>query len=1057
MQNTLTAAKSAGQTIDAARLHRVLRDATRRWRVARVLSFAMTAIAWCIAALLVAILLDAALGLPTWGLLVLDTALITLAVALLISLLLTATRTRHDPRRAAVAIEQSGATTRSGLINALDFSTVSVPDDHARGSTTLRALAVNLGVAAGDQLDRGALIDRPALRRAALALLAVSLVFSAGWLAMPRVFAAVGPRLLHPTANHPPYTRLQFGLNATGIDSETIHVGQPATLQVTITAGHTNRNLPTEAQLVILDSANNPPPVALFLTTPPHETANPETANEESNAAPPRRFTTRFEAIARPMRFYIDTPAGRSRVFTLAPDTTPLFASLHVTVTPPDYTGFKPTTQRLTVEHPSMPTNSIRAFRGSAITLTAASNVPLEAVVVLRGEAASEQRFAGGGASLTRDALLIVEESYNAALQLVGRDGKTSDHAAAFEVVALEDQPPSVSIHSPAPIALAVVGYPVPIHLVAKDDVGLASVMLYVEMPRQDVLPRELVSSDADVLPTKLNVKPIIDLAELDAQPGDVIRYFAAARDNRPPGSVPAPAPGNNPAAAPGNKPAAASASENNAGGAGQRVETPVQEIQVISQERWDEIARTQYGLDQMQAELDAIQEQLAALAEARAAILEAMKPLQEKAAAGEALTDAERQQLRELQEQLDAFAQEARDLAAAMEERAGQPSLYDFEEPFKKRLKELAEQLEQQADQAQAARDAAEPLANEGEKDPSLPGGLPGIKPTEAQQKEFAEQAKKMAEQGEPFDEQTREEMEKFEEDLWKLELAEEMLFHAERIRQVIEQQRDVEARLGELRWRDASQLTEADAQRLDALAERESELREELEDAALMLRESAEMAGPLLPMMSGTSVMLTEKLWGLEVDADLERAAALAGGGAGAAEPGLAHAAAEVAADKLESLLSEAGQMSQSAESDLDQALSLPKAGMQKSLQQMAGARAAAMAAGTMPGGQGGGSAGSAGTAGAMGGASLIGPRAMGGGPGAGAGERDEAGRSNRAAPGDSLDPESGSPETLNPDSTDTRGQSSLALPGVPARYQDVAAAYFQRLADEAARIGE
>lgn len=1020
---------------DPGTLHRVLRDASRRWRGAKLLGFALAGLAGLGGAVLAAVMLDAAFGFAAWGLVAIDAALVGLGVALLIGLLVCGRRSRHDPRRAAVALEHRSGVGSSRLINALDFSSPDRQPETDRLSPALRDLAVRNGEAAAARVDPRSLVDRATLRRSWVALLVVAVVFAGAAVVMPRVFAAVGPRLLSPWADLPPYTALRFDVLISAGDRGVIHVGKPGAIEVAITDGRDNRDLPTEATLIVVDDDGNKRPVMMHRTTRPEDFPPLEsTPTDQATAAtavpevgarnfqgPPHRFAVRFEKFDGPMEFYIDTPAGRSGRFAVVPETAPLFESLHATITPPDYTGFKPTTQRLSVDDAGDTSanglNLIRAFRGSAVTLTVQSNVPLaEAMITNVGPRDGERRFAGHGGMEPIEAVFIVEQSATHTIRLIGIDDKASLHAVRFETVALEDRAPHVDILSPEPLALAVEGYPVPIRLVAKDDVGIASLKLHLNVADRDIEPTELAPDLPGASEAKVGVTQELDLAALGVGVGDTIRYFATARDNAPPGSF--------------------AGDSGRASGVGQLAETPVYQIQVISQQEWEEMARTQYGLEQMRAEVEAITEQLDALAEARAEILEQLKPLQEKAAAGEPLNDVERQQLRDLQQKLEDFAERARELAEALEDRAAVPSVYEFEEPFKERLKELAEQLEQQAEQAEATQEAAEPL------------GLPGIKPTEAETQEFMEQSQEFAERDEPFDPASQEERDQFEEELWKIELAEEMLFHAERIRAVIEQQREVETKLGELRWRDAAQLTPDEAQRLAGFAEREMELRDELEDAALMLRESAELAGPLLPRMSSTAIGLTEKLEGLEVYPDLERAAERAE----AQEAPLAHAAAEVAADKLESLLSDAEGMPQQAESDLDQALSLPKAGMEKALQQMAQARAAQMARGMMQGGQGRGSGGSAG---GRANASLIGPRSMGPNDSDFAGGGDEAGRGSRATPADYLDgPEAGDAESLNPDSTDTRGRSAVALPGVPARYQDAAAAYFQRLADEAAR---
>jgi len=1053
-----------------ARLNRLLRSATRKRRTAKLVALLLGGFACLLITLLAGVALDAALGLPPWGLIAIDVVLLAVAGGIFIQCLKTAARSRHDARRAAVAMEQRGGIESSRLINALDLSSADETIAN-RMSPTLRNLAVERGDNAVARLDDRALVDRPERRKAWWGFAAAVVVASAAWLAMPGVFSAVGPRLLSPLSGLPAYTTLRFDV---AVGPEVIHVGKPGVVEVTLSREVGRRALPGEADVVVVDDdgqTRRSPMHRSFregdvLPSPPEADANAETPDV------PTRFSLRFERIDGPMAFYIDTPGGRSQTFTITPDTTPLFKSLHATVTPPDYAGLAATTQRLEIDESGGVENVVRALHGSAITLTATSNVTLAEAQLALEPNRPPLAFANAAGGRDVEALFIVDQSSEAEFELVGGDGKRSA-AVPIKINTLDDRAPSVDIHRPEPMAFAVEGYPVPIRVAANDDVGVASLRLHLNVAEQDAEPIELapLSTSPEGPARRVAVTHELDLASLGAKPGDVIRYFATAHDGLP--------------FALGGPPH----------DAGQLAETPVHQIQIISQAEWEELARTQYGLEQMQAEVEAFMAEMQKLADMRTELMEQLAALQEKLAAGEPLNDMQRQQMRDLQDQLDAFAEEAQALADAMNERANVESLYEFEEPYKQRLRELAKQLERQAELAEAMKDAAAPMAGtpdeaagsgesrdggeaaDGKPNPSgettLPNGsspppgsrstpskpgdnkptppglaFRGVTPTQVD--EFLEQAERMAEEDEPFDEATQEEMEELEEDLLRLELAEEMLFHAERIGAVIVGQREVETKLGELRFRDPDQLSPDEALRIVGYSEQQSEMREELEDAALMLRESAELAGPLLPNMSGSSIVLTEKLDGLYVYPDMEAV----GEYADALESALAHASAQIAADKLETLLSDASNMPGQAESDLDGCLSLPRANLQSALQQMAGARAAG-AMGQLSGSQG--QRGRSGSAGGRSNASLIGPRSMGNAPSNAGTGRDASGRSNAAHAADGLDPETGRAETLNPESANTRGRAAIALPGVPARYQDVAAAYFQRLADEAARETE
>jgi len=1071
-------------------LQSVLRSASQRWRSATLIGLVFVGLAVWIAVLLIAVTLDASFGFPGWALALIDAALIAVAAGGVVAVLRGVARTRHDARRVAVAMEQHGQAPPSQLINAIDLGHTPTPKNpmslkktnagekptspsrDALLSPTLRHLAIEQGENAATQLDPGVLVNRVVLRRAAAAAALAVAVILVSALGMPRVFSAVGPRLLSPWADLPPYTPLRFEV---AVGPETIHVGKPAAIEVTLTLPDTLAPLPSQATIVFVSETNEK------LTAPMHRTFREGDASPASHAASPHplstsaasdrsasdrntapaiyiiptRFSYRFERLDAPVTFYIDTPDGRSKRYTVTPDTTPLFESLHASVLPPDYAGLKTATQRLKLNENASSKNLVRALRGSAVTLTAESNVPLDHVVLIDEQAGGEPRQFPRGNTLqeTRQlqATFIVQASGTYTLSLVGRDGKASLGSVSFEVVALQDHAPSVDIVSPQPSALAVEGWPVPVDLVAKDDVGLRSLTLRVTLDQQPLDAVPLIAPAAsDAAPRRsVNTRHTLDLAALQTKPGQILKFFATTRDNLP--------------TAHGGPP----------NDVGQLAETPIFQVQIISQEQWNQLARQRYGMEQLQAEIEAIQAELGKLAEARQDLLEKLNKLQEKAAASnplseaelqqlqklrdkaasgqqlseselqqlqelhqrqskaaaaDPLNDVERQQLQELQEQLEAFAEEAQKLAEALTERAAQPSIYEFEEPYREKLRELAEQLEAQAKQARSTKKAASTLS------------LPGVTPTQLD--EFAKQVEAFEQEDQPFDEAMQEELEEFAEDLIKLELAEEMIFHAERIRRVIVQQRELEVKLSELQWREPEDLSADESQRLVGYAAQQRLMREELEDAALMLGEVAELSGPLLPRMSGSALVLCENLDDLLVYPDMEFGADYAE----MFETAMAHASAQVAADKLESLLSDTQNVSGESSGDLDGSLSLPKSNLQNAMQQMAQSRGLGL--GNKPGGGGRGSGGNRPTG------SLIGPRMFGQGD---ANSHAGANANGRGKHGDLmnlLNPHLGDVEALSPDAATTRHHAAISVPGVPPRYQNIAAAYFQRLAEEAAR---
>ena len=81
-------------------------------------------------------------------------------------------------------------------------------------------------------------------------------------------------------------------------------------------------------------------------------------------------YALRLERVETPRRFYITTQRGRSKLYTLTPDTSPLIERATVTYDYPDYTNWPDAHYRLT-------STGIRALTDSSITLHIESNTTL--------------------------------------------------------------------------------------------------------------------------------------------------------------------------------------------------------------------------------------------------------------------------------------------------------------------------------------------------------------------------------------------------------------------------------------------------------------------------------------------------------------------------------------------------------------------------------------------------------------------------------------------------------------------------------------------------------
>ena|GEM_PF-3472482 len=1059
----------------------------RRARAARRTTALLAVGAALLGALGVAVCIDAQLGLSRAGRVALDAALLTFAVAAVVAAVRGVRRPgTPDARCAALDLERAGGVGTSRLINAVDL---------AADGRSLARLAVQRGRSAAQSLPADALTDRPARRRAARWAVAALAAAGLGAACFPGVVAAVAPRLLAPLSDHPPYTPLSFTVAA---GPAPLSHGRPAVIDIQLDHARGPRHLPETAEVVFVDDGG----AAVsrhFLRPEPRDEPQPPTDPDAlaSTPLPPSAYSHRLPVFDRTQRFYVATDRGRSRTFTLVPDTTPLFDALHATLRPPAYTRQPETTQRLPV--PAAPSTGatgetdardtptgepprLRALDGTALTLSVESNVPLASATL--AFAPTAESSSGSRASPSRDApadpaapatahadtTLFTSGRYR--LTLTGVDGRRSVTDFVADVTVLDDAPPQLDIASPEPFAIAPENWPVTLDVLAKDDVGLARVSLHAGVEPPDAAPGPFTetalfqsdeTADAAGPPRNLRLQPPLDPAALGAGAGDTVLYYARAQDTRP-------------AAGDGDP--------------GQWTETPVFRLHLVSRPEWDAIAREQFGVAQIQAEWDALAAELDELAQARAAAAEELNALKEKARSGEPLTDADRQAMAELEAELRGFAEQARDLAKRMRERAEQPALYDFEAAYQEQLRGLADQLDAEAARgdaaAQAVREArkpgeaADPTDAEASPEPTdptdptdltpptdpaatpptpgspgtpsgptpaTPGGnpaLPGLPPTALEG--LTQAAEDFETPGDPFTPEAQTERRSTADDLEKFALADELVAHGTRIQQVIAGQRELATRLAELRTRDPDQLTAIDRAHLTRAAAQERAYRDELVDAALMLRETAELGAPLLPSMTSGAIALTERLDALNVGEDLDNAADLAE----LDEPAAAYDAAVRAADKLETLLSELSNQPGQASDDLDGCFKLPKAGIQNSLKQMAGRRPA-----VGMGAAGGGTAGSrGGTSGGGSPVAMLGPHPLKGGA---ADRASAAARNGGRGPGGAGPVNAfggGAAETIDPLDAQARRGTAITVPGVPARYQDLAAAYFRRLADDARR---
>ena len=981
----------------------LIRDARRSRRRAEATAAALRGGGWWLAAVLAAVAIDALLGLPAWGLVAVDVLLLTLlavAAAWVVRLAM------RRPSDAAVArdLESASGLDRSQLINALHLSRVDESENgggRQPGSAALRRAAVDRGTRAAASVPARALVDRAAVRRAARVAGVAAGVAMLGLL-LPGVYQAVMPRLLAPTADYPPFTLLRFDA---AVEPEPVLYGQAATIRAEIDSP---ARLPEKVELV-LDATDAHPRQAVRML---HVAPAPGAGGDRSRGT----FTVRFARAEVDRTFYIDTPRGRSRRYLLDVRPVPRVEYAAVAYDYPDYTGWDDAETPLTDE-------GLRGLVGTTATLEIRATLPLAGGTlrftpdpIETGDESTPstgegqpQRTAGeprqprelpltvaDGDPARAAIALPIEQTGAFRVDLVGRDGTPSSEPLVGRVTAVPDDPPRITVREPAARVVAPADASVRAEFLAVDDVGLDGVTLRRSINGRGPSATPLGLEPTDLTGRRATARGVFDLAALGVAEGDVITYAARVRDNHP--------------------------------DAPRTAETDLMSIEVVSTERYLELMRTRYRAADIRAEWERYRRRLDALAAERDAALEALDALMARAAAGEALTEAERQRVRALREALEGYRNAALDLAERLNRRVERPTLYAFENPYKDMLRRVSQELQAQAQYAGELQRAATPF---------LPGQAP---PSASARRGLTDAAQRFAEQAAPFTREQRREWDQAEQDLEAMQMADAMWAAGERIRQVVEEQRELADRLAAYRLRE--KLSPAEALRARRLAERQEDLRVELEAALADLRAAAGDARERLPTMSGGAVALCDRAAEMRVTRDMTEAARFAQAGVGRD----AYDAADTAARKLDTLLSDPAAGRMQSRGDLDGCFDLPRATLEQALDQMAQARG-------IPGlgsGEGGGSGyGLYGSLARMG---VVGPNQHGSGDsdadsGARGGGR---GDGRVAGQGTARPPAAG--ESVVPDHVRTRSDELTLIPGVLPEYREEAEAYFRRLADDA-----
>jgi hypothetical protein len=994
----------------------LLRRATSRvlvvaagWSAARVLAVV-------IAFVLSMLLLDALFHFAPWVRIALNVALIATILGGAGYVARVLYTLRYNPTRTAVLVEQRLGVSNSQLINAVQFCAGAGPQQ----SPALVEATIREGNELAGSLKLKKIADtaplKLAMRNLALVAFAVLIVL----LGSPGIFYAGIPRYLAPYAYHPPFTTLVFKVK---IEPERVLFGQRAIINAAV-AGDSDL---AQASIVFVDD-NDKPEQRVAMRRKNVVSANAANAD---NASPAAQFTLVIDRAQTTRRFYIETPRGQSKLYTLNVLPVPQFKDSTVRLVYPAYTKWPADTQPLDG-------SGIRVLEGTDAAISITSNLPLSGGTLTftpKPAADDEDQDAVDDTVSTvgddpptepieyeltprtddptiADVTLPIRFDGTFEITLRAFDGTPSSSQLVGDVIPVPDRRPRIDIIDPPQTVMVPTNHVLDVQIAADDDIGISKLQITraVNGWASSTAPLPFEGSDGNTART--GARYTFDLPALGVQPGDVITYFATAFDNR-------------------GKP----------NGPHQSADSEIHLIQVISVAEFLEYERTKYGIEDINEEFEDITDQLADLEAMRDDIAEAMQPLLDKLKNGEALTPAEQAQLAELQAQLQAFEAQAADLREQLEQRAEMTELYEFEKPYNELLKQLAEDLKQQEQKAQAAREAIDDLQQQeknAQQDASQAAQMTQARKNASVKLEDFANPDEQQHAESPFGEAMQQQLQQNQEQLKQLELADRLMAELDRLAAIIEAQRAIEKRLSAFEDKDTPDL--AEQLRARELGIEQEELREELESTKQAMQAAAEEATDLLPEMSASAKEIVKQIDELGITEDMQQASQSAE--AGRAAP--AHAASDAAADKLESLIAQCKDCQQQlgqGQGKIDGPLKLTPEQYQKSLEQMAQGRGVP---GTTPGTQPGSGSGFS-QGGSQAPMTVRGPGGRQGQPGQRSARNGQQGGS-----GTSIGEEAGA-ESIEAGTSQEREASSGYIVGVPEEFREEAEAYFRRLAEE------
>jgi hypothetical protein len=244
-------------------------------------------------------------------------------------------------------------------------------------------------------------------------------------------------------------------------------------------------------------------------------------AEQRSVAMTPRGdgFDFGFESVDRTFRYKVAAGSHTSREYTITALLPPRVRRIDVRYEYPSFTGLPPRDEK--------DAGDLYAPAGTRVRVQVHTDKPIASGEMALGSNTRIPMTPAGETTLETHLLLSKDDSYR--LRLADRDGLHSNGDTEYFIRLMDDRPPDVRILRPSGDQQITPLEEVAIEARADDDYGIASLeLVYSVAGRSErVVPFGRVTG-TQVAKIGSHLLPAEDLA---VQPGDVITYYARARD----------------------------------------------------------------------------------------------------------------------------------------------------------------------------------------------------------------------------------------------------------------------------------------------------------------------------------------------------------------------------------------------------------------------------------------------------------------------------------------------------------------------------------------------